>query len=401
MKQVVLTVGMALIAFGGFSQKKNVVNAVLAYKNHGKDKASQDIESAAAAIIEAKEFIDLADVHEDTKGQAKTLAYKGMIYLDYAMFTAIAPENPTFKDADVEKIAEDGMAALKKVKDVDKKGLYEDKVGNYANAYRSQLSEFGRVAYSDKKYEDAMAGLLGAAEFGDIIGITDSSFYYYGGAAAFNAEKWEEAQAAFEKCVEIDYNAGSSAYYVSQSLQKQGKVDEAEASLKAMMVKYPDNKDIMIEMINLYIDTDRKEEAEKVLTSAIALDPNNTTLIYTSGTIYENLGRFEDAEAAYKKTIEIDASNTNAQFALGGLYFNKGADVNNEANKLPFGDANYDPMIAESKEYFQKALPFLEQAAVLEKDDVVILESLKAVYGKLQMTDKFLETKKRIAEIKG
>lgn len=400
MKQIVLTVGIALIAFGGFAQKKNVTNAVMAYNDHNKEKASQDIEGAIKDIVEAKNYIDLAESHEDTKGAAKTLAYKGMIYFDFALLAGMAPDNAAFEGVDVEKMAEDGMEALKQSKKVDKRGTYSDKVDGYADKYRVMLSGVGSTAYGEEKYEEAMAGLLGAAQFGEILGVTDSSFLYFGAAAAFNAQEWKVAQEAFEKCVDINYNTGSSAYYVSQSLQKQGKVEEAEKSLKAMMEKYPKNKDIMIEMINLYIDTDRKAEAEKVLTSAIDLDPNNTALIYTSGTIYENMGRFEDAEAAYKKTLEIESDNVDAQFALGGLYFNKGADMNNEANKLPFGDANYDGMIAESKTYFEKALPFLEKAAEKEPNDVVILESLKSVYGKLQMTDKFLETKKKIEAIK-
>lgn len=399
MKQLVLTVGIALVGIGAFAQKKNVTNAVMAYKDYAEDKGKQKMEEAGNNLTEAKKYIDLAQSHEDTKDDAKTLAYRGMIYLDYALMAPQLPNNPAFADADAEKMAEEGMNSLKKSKEVDSRGTYAGKVDDYANQYRVLLSQMGSAAYGEQKYMEAMAGLLGAAEFGEVLGIVDSSFYYFGGAAAFNAEKWEVAEEAFAKCVDIQYNVGSSAFYFSQSLQKQDKTDEAEAALKDMMAKYPENKDIMIELINLYIDTDRKPEAEKVLTAAIDLDPNNTALIYTSGTIYENMGRFEDAEAAYTKTLEIEPANVDAQFALGGLYFNKGADVYNEANKLPFGDAKYDPMIEESKQYFEKALPYLESAAKEQPDDVIILESLKAVYGKLGQTDKFKETKARIDEI--
>ena len=113
------------------------------------------------------------------------------------------------------------------------------------------------------------------------------------------------------------------------------------------------------------------------------------------------MGKTEEAEKAYAKTLELDPNHVNAKFSMGGLFFNKGADKNNEANKLPFGDPNYDKYVAESKEFFQKALPFLESAAESEPKDVVILESLKQVYGKLGMTDEFKATKAKIDALKG
>ena len=114
------------------------------------------------------------------------------------------------------------------------------------------------------------------------------------------------------------------------------------------------------------------------------------------------MDKFDEAEAAYLKTLSIDPAYTDAKYSLGVFYFNRGADLNNEANDLEFGDPKYDVMIAQSKEIWAKnCLPYLEDAAKDAPDDVIILEALKTVYGKLSMTDKFMETKKRIAELQG
>jgi tetratricopeptide (TPR) repeat protein len=244
-----------------------------------------------------------------------------------------------------------------------------------------------------------MGGLLGAAEFGDIAGVKDSNFYFYGGSAALQIEKWEVAADAFQSCVDLGFNLGASVGYLSTALSKQGKTEEAEKVLQDAVKKAPENLDILIAMINFYIDTDRSADAEKALKAAIVLDPDNTALVYTSGNIYEQMDKIEEAKAAYNRTLELDPNHTNAKFSMGGIYFNKGADLYNEGNKLPPSDPKATQMIEESKELFKKALPYLEDAAEAEPKDVVILESLKAVYGKLGMVEEFKATKARIAEL--
>lgn len=401
MKQLVLTVGIALVATLAVAQKGKVIDAAMAYKDFRESAADQNMEQATKDIMDAKKYIDLACDHPDTKDEAKTLMYKGKIYIEASAMVAAADDKTPFGDMDAEESAEEGFNALIRSKEVDEKERYVDDVDAYANQYRVAFSNMGITAYGEEKYDVAMGALLGAAKFGEILGVTDSNMYFYGGLAAYSEKEYEAAENAFTKCVEINFNTGESIGYLARSLKEQGKTEKAEKALKTAASMYPNNLDVLIQLTNYYIDSDNNAEAEKVLSEAIKLDPENTALVYTSGTIYETMGRFEDAEAAYKKTLTIEPDNTNAKFAIGGLYFNKGADLYNEANTLPFGDPNYEKMRAESTALFEQALPYLEEASAAEPKDVVILESLKAVYGKLSMTDKFLETKKKIEALKG
>ena len=394
-----------LVAIAGasltFAQKTNTTNAAMAYKSYEQAKYGGDFEQAAKDLLEAKSYIDLSAEHVDTKNDPKTLMYLGFIYIEIPVCAAVSGD-ATLKAVDAEQSVEKGFNALKASKAADTKGTYEDQIADYCNFYRSNFANVGITSYEEGKYEEAMGGLLGAAAFGEAMGISDSAYYFYGGIAAFKIEKWAEAEEAFTKTVGWGYQSATSVYYLSQSFLKQGKTTEAETMLKEQVAKYPKNKDIMIELINFYIDTDRKPEAVKLLNDAIALDPNNPVLIYTAGTIYENMGDFTNAEASYLKAKEL--GDKNAGFALGSLYFNKGADLVAEANKLTFGtpeyQQKYDPMIEESKVYFNKALPFLEQAAVENPKDLIVLEALKQAYGKVGNTEKFLETKKKIEAIK-
>jgi len=401
MKRVGLFIGL-FAGLVGFSQSTEVSSAGIAYKNYETAKAQANLEEALEELEDAKGFIDKAYVHPDTKDDPKCLMYYGQIYVEAAMLAAAgqAKSNPVINGIDVEKATTDGFAALKRCKEVDSKKKYSGFVDDYLKFYHSLFRGIGSAMYGEEKYFEAMGGLLGAAEFSDAMGEPDSAAWFYGAIAAFKIDSMAIAEKAFERCARLKYQVASSVYYWSQCLIKQGKTAEQGKMLAEMSVANPGSKDILIELINYYIDQDKKEEAEKALNAAIALDPTNPALIYTSGTIYENLDRFEDAETAYKKTIELDAKNVDAAFALGGLYFNKGADLNNEANKLPLGDANYEKLQAQSKEFFAKSIPYLESAYANTTDDVAIMTSLRDAYKKAGMNDKFLEMKAKVEALK-
>lgn len=399
MRKVLLLAAIGLTSVA-FSQKGNTSSAGIAYKNYETNFFSGDYEAAAKELWDAKGFIDQSYVHDETKDDPKTLMYYGKIYIAIPQCAAITGDD-NLSGVDAEKAFEDGFNALKRSKEVDEKERYHEDVNAYCSLYRSQLSQLGIKMYEEEKWEEAMGGLMGAAAFGEVMGHSDSVFYFYGGLAAFNIEKWGEAEAAFSKTTEWGYQLPSSVYYYSQSLQKQEKIAEAEDMLKKQVAKNPGQKDIMIEMVNLYIDTDRKADAVTALTDAIALDPENVTLVYTAGTIYENMDDFENAEKSYTRALELEPANVNALSAIGGLYFNKGADLNNEANKLEFGDPNYDPMVAQSKDYFKKAVPFLEKATEASPNEVNLWIALRDAYGKAGDVENFKMAKAKVQELSG
>jgi tetratricopeptide (TPR) repeat protein len=396
MKRLLLLATVAFAA-GAFSQKGNTSSAGIAFKQYWTLKLSGgDPETQAKELGDAMEFIDKSYAHADTKDDAKTLMYYGKIHVEIPMCAAVSGDE-RLNAVDAEKSVTDGFAALKRSKEVDAKGRYEDDVDDYCNFYRGQFSQIGIKFYEEEKWSESAQALIGAGMFGEAMGASDSLYFFYGGLAAFNVDSLDMAEEAFSRTTKYGYQAGTSTYYYSQTLQKQGKTDEAETMIKAQVARYPGDKDILIEMVNLYIDSDRKPEAVVALNEAIAIDPNNGALVYTAGTIYENMEDFDNAEKQYLRAIELDAADVNSLSAMGGLYFNKGADVNNAANKLEFGDPNYDKMVADSKDFFKKAVPFLEKATEAKPDVVTYWIALRDAYGKAGDVENFKATKAKVA----
>ena len=72
------------VASFSFAQKKNETSAAVEFKNKYLSSLRKgDIETAKKALISAKDFIDLAANHADTKDSQKTNWLKGEIYANF------------------------------------------------------------------------------------------------------------------------------------------------------------------------------------------------------------------------------------------------------------------------------------------------------------------------------
>jgi tetratricopeptide (TPR) repeat protein len=83
---------------------------------------------------------------------------------------------------------------------------------------------------------------------------------------------------------------------------------------------YPNNKDILFRIINLYSDKGAYDAVVPLIEEAIEQDPDNVRLNYLAGYAYEVTGNIKKAEFYYKKVISIDANNYNGNFELGLIY---------------------------------------------------------------------------------
>ena len=135
------------------------------------------------------------------------------------------------------------------------------------------------------------------------------------------------------------------------------------------------------------------------LGEAIEMDNENDLLYFNRGTIYDQEGDFMNAEKDYLKALELNPSSFGANYNLGALYFNNGVETNNKANGTS-DNSIYEKLKKKAEIFFTKALPYLEAAHNLKKDDKNTLLSLKQLYylkGDYRQSE---EMKIKLAEIK-
>jgi len=136
--------------------------------------------------------------------------------------------------------------------------------------------------------------------------------------------------------------------------------------------------------------TDQTDDALQKLAIAKAGDPQNVSYVFAESSLYDRLGRFEDAERSYKACIEMDPNFFDANFNLAVLYFNKAVKIYEDASKITDNTA-YEKVKTEGDNVLLQAAPYMEKAHEIDPTDRSSLETLKTIFYRLKMTEKYQE----------
>ncbi len=195
-----------------------------------------------------------------------------------------------------------------------------------------------------------------------------------------------------------EYGYGPKIHaYLSQLYKEEGDKEKANEIIKQGRTQYPNDKGLIIEELDYYLQSGKNQEALTNLNLAIEKDPNNHLLHYAQGTILDKMGENDKAEASYKKAIELSPEYFDANYNLGAMYFNKGVEWNNKANDLPLNEKKkYQEYSKNAEDQFKNALPYLEKAHQINPADVDVAKPLLKIYQMTNATDKYKALKDKI-----
>jgi len=383
MKKFFLLLAAVCISFGAMSQKGKVTSA-LSFIDQG-------------VLDKAKEAIDQALTDEKSMNWYNTYFAKGK--LCQAVF---ASDNPTFKAFYTDPLGE-AYTAYEKAMELDTKGGTKKRIitNMIYNSLALNLYNQGSSQFDAKEYEGALKSFetqIKITESDKYAGAVDTGMYYNAGLAAINSGKYQDAIKYFEKCAEMKYLGITPYYQTYESYLGLGDTIKAESILMDLPNKFPDDKTITLQLADLYIKSNKNDEALKYLKIAKEADPSNYSLYFAEGIIYLNQSKYDQAIAELTKSIEFKSDLYDSQYGLGAAYINKASDMIVKANDIM--EVNkYSAAIDEAMVVFAKALPYMEKANELKPDDVFAMRSLKELYYRLKMTDKYDAIKAKIDKI--
>jgi len=373
MKKLFLLLTVISISFSAIAQKGKVTSA-LSFIDQG-------------TLDKAKEAIDQAMVNEKTMNWFNTYFAKGK--LCQAVYKS---EDPKFKAYYTDPLGE-AYAAYEKAMALDTKGSTKKKIitNMVYNSLALDLYSQGGAQFEAKDFDGALKSFetqIKITESDNYVGITDTGMYYNAGLAAANSGKHTEAIKYFEKCAEMQYLGVTPYFQISQSYLEMGDTLKAEELLKGLETKYAGDKNVTLQLIDLYIKAGKNDEALKYLQVAKAADPENFSLWFAEGIIYLNQSKYDESITNLTKSIELKSDLYDSQYGLGAAYINKASDMFLKANDIM--DVNkYNAAIEEAMSVFGKALPYMEKALELKPDDIFAMRSLKELYYRLKMTEKY------------
>jgi len=384
-KYFLLIAAVVSISFGAMAQKGKVTSA-LSYIDQG-------------LLDKAKEAIDQALVDEKSKDWFNTYFAKGK--LCQASFES---ENPKFKEFYADPLQE-AYAAYEKSMELDPKGTMKKKIitNMVYNSLAVNLYAQGSARFEAKEFEGALKSFetqILITESDKYAGAIDTGMYYNAGLAAVNSGKFNEAIKYFEKCAEMKYLGITPYYQIYESWLGLGDTVKAESILTGLTDKFPGDKSITLQLIDLYIKSNKNDEALKYIKVAKEADPGNFSLYFAAGIIYLNQNRNDEAIAELGKSIEIKSDLYDTQYGMGAAYINKASDMFVKANEI-MDVKKYTEAIDQANLIYSKALPYMEKALELKPDDVYAMRSLKELYYRLKFTDKYNAIKVKLDIIDG
>lgn len=402
MKKVTfLVVMLAFLANVSMAQNKERVNAFNYNKNaqsyietaeklmvqNRAEKAAKEMNNAKIMLERAKSSIDLAAAHEETKNEAKTWHYYGVIYLKIATY-------PEFNAIDTDALAK-CADAFKKVGELDqsyfKDNQYE--IMSYINSITTNYFNQGGQAYEAGDYVKAIDCYRKAYENMASVGQKDNEALLVAAQIAVVAN---ENQTAVELCEILINNAYEKPQVYQYMAIAQGGLGNDELMVQYLQTgreKFPDDENLVNEQINAFLKLKREAEIIDQIKEMANKNKENSVYCFILGTIYGNsesaIHSIDSAMVYYNRAIEINPNDENAYINIGSMYIDKSASLIQAANDLPLDKIEeYDKLIAESKVYDEQALPYVEKAYELVPGDEAIKQALRTLYVRLKMMDK-------------
>ena len=403
-KLTFLVVMLAFLANVSMAQNKERVNAFNYNKNaqgyittaeqlnkqNRAEKAAKQMGFAKIELQKAKTSIDLAAEHEETKNEARTWHYYGIVYYKIAAY-------PEFHDLDPEAL-DKSFAAFAKIPALDPE--YANDRQNMFDIYQhiqsitSNYFNRGAVAYENGEYADAIKCYLAAYNSMLVIGQQDNEALLIAAQIAlYNAKEYEKTVEICNQLLAAQHESPKVYQYLAVAYSQMGNDEEMLKYINEGRTKFPEDDNLVNEQINAYLKLKREAEIIDQIKEMANKNSENSVYCLIIGTIYSNqeseLYNVDSALVYYNRAIEVNPTDENAYINVGSMYIDKSAALINKANELPLDKfKEYDELIAEARVFDEKALPYVEKAYELVPGDDAIKQALRTLYVRLKMMDK-------------
>lgn len=393
MKKTILLLALLISVAGAYAQKGKVASAQTL-------KDTQKLDKALEAINEAIDPNN--EKAEKSIPWAKTWEVRGDIYR--AIYQS--------KDENIKKLADNplqtSLESFKKALELDEKGRNANGVKINLTLLISDFTDQAVNAFNDNNYELALKSFESILDIESMPvmqeagqAAVDTVIIFNAGLAAYNAEKYDDAIKYYKEAAKYDYNGARTYELIASSYTSKQDTASALLTLQEGFEKYPENSSILVLMINIYLNANKVDDAMKYLELAIKQDPENGSFHFAQGSLYDKLGETEKAIKAYEKAIELKEDYFDAYYNLGAIYYNQGVKQVEVANAVPTNQPDkYEEEKNKADEEFKKAIPYMEKASEINAEDTFSLESLKTLYYRLKMMDKFDEVNKKLEDLK-
>ena len=329
--------------------------------------------------------------------QAKTWHYYAVIYYKIGAY-------PEFVDIDPDSY-DKVLSAIEKIQQIDENYYRQmgEELSSYVRGIDNTYYQLGVDSFNNGNYEDAMANFQKATEAASKIGAVDDAAMMACATCAIKLGKFDVAAETFRSLIDKGYEDVTNYSGLINAYRELGEGEKSIEVINIAREKYPDNPQIINDMINTYLTLHRESEIVDQIEAMAVKYTEQPVYYYILGNIYSNMDSeifdIEKALEYYGQVIAEDPNYADAYYGAGVLLMNKAAEIAKEADdKDPSQYANFnayldatDKLAADAKAYNERALPYMEKAYELLPNDEAVKHALKILYTRLKQMDKAKE----------
>jgi len=309
-------------------------------------------------LTEALDLVKMAFESDDAKGNPDAWNTKGKIYNELAdAETKAMMLDPQYviKHPDAGNIAYEAFS--KAIEIGTKKGHKKDAIKGLEETIGHLIN--GAInTYNLKDYASAFKGYKSALDLHDMLTANDGKspltdevqrkeYKFYGAVAGYYGDMKSDAAPMFMELADEGYDH-ALVYEALFNIKSEESPEEGLKYLEMGRTKYPDDTGLLFAEINYYLKSGQLEILTDKLKLAIEKEPNNTTVYNTLGNVYDQLyqAEFKEGNEAkskeyfdlaydyYNQALAIDDKNFDATYSIGALYYNKAASYTDKINEL-------------------------------------------------------------------
>ena len=169
----------------------------------------------------------------------------------------------------------------------------------------------------------------------------------------------------------------------SELLSKLGRPKEALEVLDTAKILFPNNSNIELQQLGIFIDAKDNNSAINILESLTSKITTRIDLFLVMGQIYSEMKQTDKSYEAYKNALSIDPKNVNALYGIGAYYINKSNKYIQEHNNLDASKTNNKKgkgILNEINKSFDKAIYYFDLILEVDPKDRSTLNALKKIY---------------------
>ncbi|MGG5506886.1 MULTISPECIES: tetratricopeptide repeat protein [unclassified Myroides] len=332
-------------------------------------------------------------------------------------------------DANVDKM----VSAYKAIEAIDKNNKFAKQANEELGIVASKVINKAIEENNSSNYKGATKKFRQAYD----INKQDTIYLYYAASTAINSKDYSTATSYYKELIDLGYNGNESYYtavdkatgevqnfgkdskmrdvlvkqgshtdpkFVKEDSKRpeiiknlaliyyqEGQYDEAEKAVIEARKSNPNDTNLMLTQMDLYLKSNNMGKYEEIAKEALAKNPNDDVLLYNLGVTSYQAGKIEDAKKYYEQAIRINPKNENAYLNMAFIKLQPDEEITNKMNSLGMSAADnkkYEQLQKEKKALYRDAMNDLEKVLTINPTNDEAINTLKNIYRALEMNDK-------------